>query len=82
MAITRKPLHETGSQKGNFNWNSKTEINSLLGIQHTHASNFNNFQSVLQFHRFTKAANNIFENFFAKMTNERNVHSKVDAVGY
>ena len=55
-----KPLHEIGSQKGNFNWNSKTEINSLLGIQHTHASNFNNFQSVLQFHRFTKAANNIF----------------------
>ena len=48
-----KPLQETGSQKGNFNWNSKTEINSLLGIQHTHASNFNNFQSVLQFHRFS-----------------------------
>ena len=55
-----KSLQETGSQKGYFNWNSKTEINSLLGIQHIHASNFDNFQSVLQFHRFTKAATNIF----------------------
>ena len=54
-----KPLHETGSQKGNFNWNSKTEINSLLGIQLTHASNFDNFQPALQFHRYTKAATNI-----------------------
>ena len=63
-----------GSQK-------QKSTNSLLGIQHTHDSNFNNFQSVLQFHRFTKAAN-IFENFFAKMTNAGNVHSKVDAVGY
>ena len=54
-----KRLQETGSQKGNFNWNSKTKINSFLGIQLTHASNFDNFQPVLQFHRFTKATTSI-----------------------
>ena len=53
-------LQETGSQKGNLNWNSKTEINSLLGIQLTHASNFNNFQPVLLFHHSKKATTNIF----------------------
>ena len=52
-------LQGIGSQKRNFDWNSKTEINSLLEIQLIYASNFNNFQPVLQFHHFTKATTNI-----------------------
>ena len=66
-------LQETGFQKENFNWNSKAKIKSLLGTQLT---NFSNFQSVLTFHRFTKATTNISLNFFPKMTNEGNIHSR------
>ena len=71
-----KRLQETGFQKGKFNWNSKTDINSFLGTQLTHASNLNNFQSVLTFHRFTKATTNISLIFFPKITNEGNIHSR------
>ena len=70
-----KRLQETGSQMKNFNWNSKTEFNPLLGIQLTstsltfnlfhsiksmfYSSNFINFQSVVQFHRFANGTTNI-----------------------
>ena len=42
-----------------------------------YASDFSkNLQPVLTFHHFANITTNISEKFFAKMTNEENIHSR------